>query len=208
MMIMAAIQLQVGISDLLQLNVIKNTRRPGYVIRIANCRILPGPQTTHVPVSIYSECYGSLLLRLYVYSCRRRHVCVFSAADVTDVTLVNVSVHVLNTVYVAVDMSVTGVPMCMSHAYHTIVYGLVYLGFAVSYWAAGGTNVSGLPYIYTVLDFDSRPTSTAVWVGGILIAILCMHVLLSGVYRLRVWAYGRLRRRGGERRGGQTDLPI
>ena len=64
----------------------------------------------------------------------------------------------------------------------------MYVIFSAIYFAAGGTNVRGRPYIYSVLDYGSDPGSSTGLVLGVVLAFLpVMHFLFYLIYVARYW---------------------
>ncbi|XP_003728441.1 protein rolling stone [Strongylocentrotus purpuratus] len=77
----------------------------------------------------------------------------------------NINVHALPAVILFIDLMVTAIPIRFLHVVYPLVYGCVYLTFAAIYWASGGTDPYGRPYIYGILDFNHARTVGLVIVG-------------------------------------------
>jgi hypothetical protein len=54
--------------------------------------------------------------------------------------IVNIMVHVLNSVLMLFDLTIVGHPIKMAHAYYTTGVGLAYAIFTLIYYLAGGTD--------------------------------------------------------------------
>ena len=111
-----------------------------------------------------------------------------------ELTLVIVATHAVNSVYVICDVCVTGIPVRMLHFYQPLLYGIAYSVFTVIYWKAEGTNWDGENYIYSVLDYSKEPTTAATWLAILLVGTVICHMLMYGVFRLRVYLYSRCAR--------------
>lgn len=53
---------------------------------------------------------------------------------------VNLMVHVLNSIFMMIDLAIVGHPIRLNHAYFTTGVGVCYAIFSVIYFLAGGTN--------------------------------------------------------------------
>lgn len=70
----------------------------------------------------------------------------------------NINIHALPAVILFIDLMVTAIPIRFVHVVYTLLFGCVYLTFAAIYWASGGTDPLGRPYIYGILDFNHPRT--------------------------------------------------
>ena len=102
-------------------------------------------------------------------------------------TLANTSTHIANSIYVLVDISVSAIPVRIAHVLQVLVFSIVYVTFTIIYWAAGGTNADGKPYIYTVTDYGNKPSTSADWLIGVFVALIFLHFTMYALYRLRVF---------------------
>eukprot|EP00952_Eustigmatos_sp_NYUAD-ZCMA_P005014 21945-Eustigmatos_ZCMA.PRE.1 len=66
-------------------------------------------------------------------------------------SLVDFHCHAVNTMIVLVDLAVTEPRYHYKHFYIPLAYQLMYLLFSLIYWAAGGRDPEGNPYIYPPL---------------------------------------------------------
>ena len=79
--------------------------------------------------------------------------------------------------------------------------------FTLIYWAAGGLNHDGKPYIYTVFDYEANPKNGGIAVGFVLCPMVVYVVVLFLPARLRdvlCAAMSRYRARRKERRQTET----
>ncbi|KAL5006078.1 hypothetical protein ScPMuIL_017236 [Solemya velum] len=98
-------------------------------------------------------------------------------------TAVDAETHGVNSIYVLVNICLTGSPIRIYHFFHPLIYGVVYWLFSVFYFLAGGTNVDGMPYVYTVLDWR-EPGTAAMYIG--LTAFVLLPVCHVVMYFLTV----------------------
>lgn len=107
----------------------------------------------------------------------------------------NFTTHAISTAYVILDAFIIGIPVRILHVYQAAIFGALYIAFSAIYWAAGGTNRSGGPYIYSLLDYGKTPAlSAGIGVGTILIVVPLLHLIVFGIYKLRVFLYGKCAR--------------
>ena len=125
-----------------------------------------------------------------------------------QLTLVDVSAHAVNSIYVVCDVCVTGIPVRMLHFYQTLIFGAAFAIFSLIYWVAGGTNWEGKDYIYSSLDYTNKPTTTAISWLAVLVSCAVLHLLMYGVYRLRAYLYSRCARARVEPTSQKVDEPI
>jgi len=115
------------------------------------------------------------------------------------VSATNVMTHACNSALMFIDMLIMAYPLRLYHVIQPIILGLIYVVFSVIYWAAGGTDKFGHPYIYNVLDWSSSdPTKNAVTVVGTLVLSMVIHIVLFGMFRLRVFIHDKCVRSNNE----------
>jgi len=100
----------------------------------------------------------------------------------------NTFVHGVNSISVVSDLMVTGRPMTWQHCFHPVLAGCVYLAFSVVYWALGGTDPSGHPWIYPMVDWGTKPLTASVTAIGFAIGLLVTHLVLCLFTKLRMAA--------------------
>ncbi|KAK7490565.1 hypothetical protein BaRGS_00018168 [Batillaria attramentaria] len=100
-------------------------------------------------------------------------------------TVVSTATHLLNSVYVILDVCVTAMPVRLLHVIYVSAYAFDYLIFSVIYWAAGGVNGDGQPYVYKTL-YWAKPWK-AVFAGGgvVCVGVPLVHLLLWTLYMIR-----------------------
>ena len=100
--------------------------------------------------------------------------------------------HGANSIIIALDVYLSNQPYYLLHGIWFFVYDIAYLLFTLVYWAAGGTQCDGEPYIYSVLNWNKPSTagfySTIVLFGAVPVANLLFFVLVGccwqGQYRV------------------------
>ncbi|CAH1244008.1 Hypp7195 [Branchiostoma lanceolatum] len=104
--------------------------------------------------------------------------------------------HAINSVVIVIDVVVSGLPYRLLHFVYPSAFALAYMLFTVIYWAAGGTDFFGRPWIYPVIDYGGNPAMAAgVAAGSVLVAIPLCHVILFGLALAREMLSGLVKRR-------------
>ncbi|XP_046544474.1 uncharacterized protein LOC124254672 [Haliotis rubra] len=101
----------------------------------------------------------------------------------SGMTLSNLNVHGLNTVFVIVDTFITARPVRILHFIHALIYAAVYMIFSLIYWATDKAII----YKY-ILDW-STPGSTVGIMLGISVLVFILQVVYFGLYQLRLYIY-------------------
>ena len=101
---------------------------------------------------------------------------------------VNFNTHGSQGIIAVIELVITGVPIRFYHFYFTQIFAAVYAVFTGIYYAAGGTNTNNSPYIYSILDYGTRPGSaTGLILAVILVLLPIIHFLFYLVYVGRYW---------------------
>ncbi|KAL4226646.1 hypothetical protein ACF0H5_014627 [Mactra antiquata] len=92
--------------------------------------------------------------------------------------------HTLNTVYVIMDVLISGTPFRVLHLLFTVGLGSIYSLFNAIYFLNDGTIMEGRHYAYNLLDW-SKPEEAVV--TCVLCVVMCIfaQVVLYGLYRIR-----------------------
>jgi len=106
----------------------------------------------------------------------------------------NVNKHIINSVYVFVDVFITGIPVRLLHFLYSLAFGTVYIVFTLVYWAADGRNVHGDPFIYSILDYSNDPSTAVTWLVVVYVFLVVCHCATYALYRLRVLLVRQCRR--------------
>ena len=98
-------------------------------------------------------------------------------------SIINVHVHIMNSVLVLVEIMVSKLEIRLYHVYLPLSFGVIYVLFTVFYFASGDP----VP-VYRILDWAGDAGKAAGFVLGIiLIAVPFYHcVVVWGFYQLRV----------------------
>ena len=90
----------------------------------------------------------------------------------------DISMHLLNSVFMLTDTFLSNVPVRLFHVIYAMLFYLAFVIFALIYWASDGTNVQGMPYIYSGLDFTDRPGKAA----GAIFLYMFVGLVLSQLF--------------------------
>ncbi|XP_046339646.2 protein rolling stone-like isoform X1 [Haliotis rufescens] len=107
--------------------------------------------------------------------------------DVTCGRYFNINVHALNTVFIIVDVVISGRPVRMCHVVYPFIFGFIYVMFSVFFWASDHTHV-----IYRVVLNWNKPGMTAGVLIGASIGIVLLHALHLGIYKLKLYVHKRV----------------
>lgn len=100
----------------------------------------------------------------------------------------SVVVHGVNSIVMVGDTMLSSIPVRLFHVVYPMLYSATYIVFTVIYWAFGGTNSFGMPYIYPQTDYTGRPVLSAVsQVCLFFIGLPLCQSVMFGFYGLRVW---------------------
>ncbi|GFR95891.1 protein rolling stone-like [Elysia marginata] len=97
----------------------------------------------------------------------------------------NLQIHLMNSVLVLLELSLTAIPVRLLHGVYPLIYGLTYVIFAVVYWSVDHRNV-----VYDFLDFGKSPgavVASILVIGFILVPLL--QLILYGLYRLKLYTF-------------------
>ncbi|XP_064652727.1 protein rolling stone-like isoform X2 [Lineus longissimus] len=116
------------------------------------------------------------------------HAAILGAMDRTTPLSdpMNISIHGIGTVYVLLDLFISAIPLRPGHVIHVMFYGLLYAAFTGIYFACGGKNKSGHPWIYRLLDW-SHPRTTLMVAGAVGVLTPVVWFALYGFYRLKTY---------------------
>lgn len=109
------------------------------------------------------------------------------------ITSVDIATHLLNAIYVVINISVTGMPMRILHFWFSLLFGLVYSLFTLFYHFAGGTNHNGNPYVYPAINWRNPGKAVMYCVIVTFVAVPIVHLFLFGINCLKLYFYRRFR---------------
>jgi len=95
------------------------------------------------------------------------------------------SLHVMNSVLVILELSISAFPVRLLHAVYVLCYALAYVVFSVVYWAFDHSHV-----MYPgVLDWNAPTTTAVVLVILAAVGMPLLQFILFGIYHLRMYIY-------------------
>ena len=99
--------------------------------------------------------------------------------------------HTMNSVYVVVDIFISGTPFRILHLLYTVGLGSVYAMFNAIYFLNDGTILEGRHYAYNLVDW-SKPAEAIV--TSILCVVVCVfcQIIIFEVYKIRVCLYTKI----------------
>ncbi|XP_072928171.1 protein rolling stone isoform X2 [Hemitrygon akajei] len=106
---------------------------------------------------------------------------------------INIHVHVVNSVMVLLELGMTAAPIHLAHFVYVLLYCLSFILFTIVYWALGGTNLKGKPYIYKILNYSkSLGAATGCIIGSLCIILPLLQFLVWNLHLLKHHIYLRL----------------
>ncbi|XP_071505256.1 uncharacterized protein [Diadema antillarum] len=113
----------------------------------------------------------------------------YTSPQSTDLSELNV--HILTMILSFVELFITATPVRFWHFIYPIAFDLIFDFFAVIYWACGGTNSEGKPYIWPFLDYGNEPGTAGGVSLGMILSLLVLQAMMYGFYKLRIWLAGK-----------------
>ena len=96
--------------------------------------------------------------------------------------------HGTQAIVAVIELLAAGVPIRFYHFYFSMIFGATFVVFSGIYYAAGGTNLAGDPFIYSVLDYGNSPGGAVGIIFGVVFLLLpIVHVLFYLAYVARYW---------------------
>ncbi|XP_067908194.1 protein rolling stone [Heterodontus francisci] len=112
---------------------------------------------------------------------------------------ININMHVINSVLVLLELSMTAAPIHLAHFVHVLAYCLTFILFSVIYWAAGGTNLKGEAFIYRILNYGENPgPAVGCIIGSICVLMPLLQFLVWNLHFLKCHMYLKLNWRDGD----------
>ncbi|XP_075216261.1 headbutt isoform X2 [Lycorma delicatula] len=100
--------------------------------------------------------------------------------------MVNLTVHLFNTVLMLIDLSMVAHPTKLIHSYWALSFASCYIVFNALYYLAGGTDRKGKVYIYSIMDWRRPLRAVLASVTGLAFLMLVT---------VAVWFFSICRRR-------------
>lgn len=104
-------------------------------------------------------------------------------------------IHALNTITSIGDIFVSSRPCRLMHFYQPIAFLILYLIFSIIYWASGGLNPYGFPYIYSILDWSKPSRTIPLIVIGLSIGLPLIHMFVWVLHQIRDSCLSRIKRK-------------
>ena len=104
-------------------------------------------------------------------------------------SFMDISVHALNSVFILTELFTGKLPVRILHWIYVLIFSVVYVLFTVIYWAAGGVNGRGDPFIYDILDYENGKPGVlaAVLIGSVFFLSPLIQLILYGLHRIGIW---------------------
>ena len=137
--------------------------------------------------------------------------------DCDPLDAISIHVHLIIGLLAIIDIFVSRVPYQILHFFYGVSYMAFFCIFSGIYFAAGGTDHLGNPYIYSAFDYGNNPSKAAGYCFVILLVPLVNFLLLFLLAWLRDVIYTRIsfcfrdvrtssyHIASGEKRNGQWD---
>lgn len=101
---------------------------------------------------------------------------------------IDVLVHGGNSAGMMLQLLIVRHPMYFFHVVYSLAVGIIYLGFSIIYYYAGGVDAAGNPYIYNVLSWE-EPLDASLVALGVMILSIFLHLMSSVIQTLRYRLY-------------------
>ena len=125
-------------------------------------------------------CYVTQILYVYQLS--------LHSISEEKLDFITVCVHLVNSLYVMLDLFITAVPFRILHLWLPEIFGISYTCFSVFHW-----GYTGAEPIYHVLDYQNSPGMSAIYLLTVaFVASPLFHILTFCIYWLRRIIYARL----------------
>jgi len=112
---------------------------------------------------------------------------VFPQLHMYRLSAIDINAHVMNTVLVILELTISAFPVRLLHVVYVQCYGLAYVIFSIIYWSIDHSHV-----MYPgVLDWNSPKTTVVVIVVLMFVGIPFLQFILFTIYQLRLYIYAR-----------------
>ncbi len=114
------------------------------------------------------------------------------ASSCNTIDAPGIHVHLVNGILILIDIFISRMPFQLLHFFYPCVSMFFYSLFTIFFWVGGGTNPSGDPYIYSVLDYGNRPATSFAFAFFLILAPMLFHFVLCPLALLRDFIYSRI----------------
>lgn len=182
-------------------NVKKHSRKESYEISNTQTTVLelslPLESDTHLVTSSLIR-YEKIVWCFWVISANAGLVVTieyWSLVFRPPTSFMDISVHALNSVFILTELFTGKLPVHILHWIYVMLFSIIYAVFTIIYWAAGGVNYRGDPYIYDILNYENgKPGKIA---AVLLLSVFVLSPLLQfifyGLYRFRFRLQNKMR---------------
>ena len=106
-----------------------------------------------------------------------------------DVDVASVHVHGINLLLILLDLCFSRMPIQILHFPWAGTFDVAYIIFTGIYFAAGGTDIDGNPYIYTALDYGDSPAGAFGFALLLSLPPFIVHIIMWSIVLLRNFIY-------------------
>lgn len=100
----------------------------------------------------------------------------------------DLNLHLMNSVLVLLEIIFAAYPVRIFHAFHVVIFGILYGIFSLIFWAVDHSNV-----LYPeVLNWNYPLQTSLILLLLVFIAVPGLQILLFGIYRLKLAIYHRM----------------
>ncbi|KAI0214085.1 Protein rolling stone [Lamellibrachia satsuma] len=121
---------------------------------------------------------------------------------------IEVATHGANSACVLIDLTITSIPVELTHMYQPIAYGLIYVFATFLYWLGGGVGPQGFPYIYPILNYSDNPIGSLLVVVLTTVATGLVHCAMCWLRRVMYLLCKPQQPGDRKTEGGVQDLPL
>ena len=143
------------------------------------------PQNTHIPTNVLHSVEWAFFSTNVIIA-PMVTLLYYGLLSSDEDLLLGTTAHGINTVTTLIDLFAGNHPVHILHLVYPFAYASIYIIFSVIYWAAGGTDLDGNPYIYGILDWN-KPGVAVVYVAvSVFIGAPIVQLAVFGLWGLRL----------------------
>lgn len=111
----------------------------------------------------------------------------------TRLNAMNFLVHAFICIASLSDLFIGVRPCRLIHFYQPVLFAVAYFIFSLIYWAAGGLNPKGFPYIYSITNWANPSLTVPLVVCTVLIFVPIIHTFVWVLHQIRDWLFLRIK---------------
>jgi hypothetical protein len=108
------------------------------------------------------------------------------------IEVISLHVHLILGILILVDIFLSRVPWQFLHLFYSLSYMVIFIVFTGIYYAAGGTDQYGNPYIYSAFDYGENPATAAGFCVILLVVPVGLYICLFLLAWLRDVIYSKI----------------